>query len=214
MSLDARFFLRQAAALERHRRKGFEAIEDVLHARRLGEEALWKANLIVSKVELSTADLRAWRVSRLGRYWLREDVRHQLVLVHRSRVAGLCTILDNASSGEAHPEIPAGEYCYRIVPLAPGETLTGDISRFGRDLREWSFSPGTKEVLCPHWQHTDHGTVRCALLGVEVLSEDGDAEAKAMAHFGAERMADEVDRSWELADEIKVCPYNRETEDD
>jgi len=107
--------------------------------------------------------------------------------------------------------IPPGNYCYRIVDLKPGEALSQDIELFGRELREFPYAKGKKEVLCPYWQLTEYGMVRCRYLEVETLDEDDpEARSKALAHFGEEQALDEANQSSLLYDEIKVCGVNGE----
>lgn len=120
---------------------------------------------------------------------------------------------------KTHPLIPVGDFCYRVERLAPGEVLSRDLDRYGKDLREYSFSLAhrTKAVLCPYWQVTGHGTVRCEHLNREVLDEERDYALsldKANKHFGADRVHEMVGRSWALADEIKICGVNEDDEDE
>lgn len=118
---------------------------------------------------------------------------------------------------KTHPLIPVGEFCYRIVELAPGEVLSREHDRYGRDLREFPYHRGTKCVLCPYWQRTNHGTVRCEYLGKEVLDDEaedwGQALALATEYFGAGQVDQKVGRSWALADEIKVCGVNEDADE-
>jgi hypothetical protein len=109
--------------------------------------------------------------------------------------------------------IPAGKYCYRLVRIQPGEILSKEVARFGKDLREYSHHTGYKEVLCPYWQRTDYGTVRCNFLDREVIDED-DSKAKALiqARFGVTDASNQFGMSYFLSDEIKVCGQ-REDED-
>jgi hypothetical protein len=117
-----------------------------------------------------------------------------------------------------HPRdaVPAGDYCYRLTPLAEGEVVTTDWTRFGREAREYS-SHGRKFSLCPYWTLTEHGTVRCELLNVEVLSEREHysvALAKATAHFGEFAVDAKVGRSTSLSDEAKICKINLDEPDE
>ena len=57
--------------------------------------------------------------------------------------------------------IPIGEDCFRLELIGPGEQLSHDGERFGKDLRQFSYGGGYKQVLCPYWQKTHYGTVRC-----------------------------------------------------
>jgi hypothetical protein len=109
--------------------------------------------------------------------------------------------------------IPSGGHCYQVVRLQPGETLSDEIDRFGKDLREFSYHPGYKEVLCPYWTRTDYGTVRCEFLNREVLDEVPQARLKVQAHFGVTDAASLFDSDWALPDEIKRCGH-REDEND
>ena len=108
--------------------------------------------------------------------------------------------------------IPAGQFCYRIVPLQPGEVLSTEINRFGKELREYSFAPGYKEVLCPYWQRTDHGTVRCDYLHQEYL-DDTEPCAKQRAKAHDPRLAS-IGPSSYLTDEIKICKVKTEEDAD
>ena len=74
-----------------------------------------------------------------------------------------------------------------MVELREGEVLCLDLERFGKDVREYVYHKGTKEVLCPYWHKTDYGMVRCHYLGVESLMEDEEgAREKAILHYGSE----------------------------
>lgn len=110
--------------------------------------------------------------------------------------------------------IPAGAYCYRVVGLRDGEELPTDFGRFGNDLREAGYHRGRKRVLCPYWQVTDHGTIRCDYLDLEVLDEsDRDARRQVAEHFGTGKAAFRIGTCCLLADEVKVCEINVEDED-
>jgi hypothetical protein len=94
--------------------------------------------------------------------------------------------------------------------------VTTDWTRFGREAREYS-SHRRKFSLCPYWTLTEHGTVRCELLNVEVLSERENyfvALAKATAHFGELEVDAKVDRSSVLSDEVKICKINPDEPDE
>lgn len=107
--------------------------------------------------------------------------------------------------------IPPGNYCYRVVDLKPGEVLSQDIDRFGRELREFSYNKGRKEILCPYWYRTEYGMVQCRYLNVETLDDDDpEAKSKALAHFGGEKAFEEANHPSLLYDEIKICGINEE----
>jgi hypothetical protein len=102
--------------------------------------------------------------------------------------------------------IPPGGYCYRVVRLRPNEILSEDVERFKKNLREYLFTPGWKEVLCPYWLRTDYGMVRCDFLEVESLDEDDpNAMEKALKHFSSEDAFRKANRYSLLYDEIKIC---------
>jgi hypothetical protein len=110
--------------------------------------------------------------------------------------------------------IPKGGFCYRVVRLRPGELLSKEIARFGKDLREYSHHGDWKEVLCPYWHRTDYGMVRCDYLESEGLDEnDRGAMEKAIRHFGSEELLWKAHRYSLLYDEIKVCGV-KEDEDE
>ena len=113
--------------------------------------------------------------------------------------------------------IPPGEHCYRVYPLREGEVLVDDLARFGRDLREFLYRPGFKQVLCPYWQRTDYGTVRCHFTEKEVLDEEMQSYEEALAllapRLGSQQKAREFPRGWALPDEIKICGVNQDEDD-
>ena len=111
--------------------------------------------------------------------------------------------------------IPAGEYCYRVVKIEDGEVLSRDIDRFGKDLREYEYHDGYKCILCPYWNRTDYGTVRCDYLEKEVIDgQDDDAKVKIQTHFGISDASDKFGWSDLLEDEIKICDLNLDDEDE
>jgi hypothetical protein len=117
---------------------------------------------------------------------------------------------------DPHDAVPPGDHCYRLTVIAVAEAVPKDLARFGFELREYS-SRGLKTSLCPHWRLTEHGTVRCELLDVEVLSEReafSVALAKATVHFGELEVDAKVGRSSFLADEIKICEINLDEPED
>jgi len=90
--------------------------------------------------------------------------------------------------------------------LVAGEKLSADIAQFGKDLREFSYRPGYKEVLCPYWRKTDYGMIRCDFLDVQSLDEDDDqSQMKAIEYFGSEQEFDRNNHYSYLYDEIKIC---------
>jgi hypothetical protein len=97
----------------------------------------------------------------------------------------------------ASPEqgIPRGNYCYTWV-MNPEDS-------------------GRRSILpCPHWQWTEHGTVRCLLKGYEEI-DDSETEA-SLALLDAWHAGDEVARRLPLpgwfADMNKICDINTELE--
>lgn len=111
--------------------------------------------------------------------------------------------------------IPPGGFCYRVRKISPGEVLSSDIDRFGKDLREFSFGGGFKEILCPYWRRTDYGMVRCEFLGVEGLDERAGAKIEALAHYGSEAAFSAANQSPDfLSDEIKICDVKDDEDED
>ncbi|MDE0514469.1 MAG: hypothetical protein OXI88_22140 [Gammaproteobacteria bacterium] len=104
--------------------------------------------------------------------------------------------------------IPIGEYCYRLVKKRDGEILIRDGERFGKDIREYDYKGDYKAILCPYWQTTDYGTVRCDFLDKETISDASDACEKIQAHFGISDASEKFSYDWALADEIKICDIN------
>lgn len=102
--------------------------------------------------------------------------------------------------------IPSGGFCYRVVRIAEDDVLGTDVSRLGKELREFRHHGDYKAVLCPYWQRTDYRTVRCTYLDVEVVDEDDpDARQRIVNHFGSAASLERIGRSWSLADELKIC---------
>lgn len=111
--------------------------------------------------------------------------------------------------------IPPGRYCYQVVKVREGEVLCKDISRFGMELRECRFHGDYKRILCPYWQTTEYGTVRCNFLGQEVVDEfDENASEKIAAHFGTADAMERVDWSLELSDELKICGVGEDEDEE
>ncbi len=111
--------------------------------------------------------------------------------------------------------IPPGGYCYRVEALLANEHLDNDIRRYGRDLRIFSYRPGSKSILCPYWWKTAYGTTVCRYLGKETFdaSEDLDME---LVHrfFGNTDPFNLFVQDWALPDEIKICGIHEEEPDD
>lgn len=95
--------------------------------------------------------------------------------------------------------IPAGGFCYRVVPIADGEVLSDDVALYGKDLREFRYGPDRKQIACPYFEFTDYGTVRCIFMEVEVR---GDRDL-INAHFNDVYAADRFPMSHFLVDEIQ-----------
>lgn len=111
--------------------------------------------------------------------------------------------------------IPAGLYCYKVVRLKDGEILSRDIKCFGKDLREYPYRDGWKEVLCPYWYRTEYGMIRCDFLEIESLDEGDDgAKSKAIAHYGSLEDFNKVNVPTDLYDECKKCKVKLEDEEE
>lgn len=107
--------------------------------------------------------------------------------------------------------IPQGDYCYRVVEIQAGEILNGNVLQFGKELREFRYHGNMKEVLCPYFQRTNYGTVRCNFLDKEYVDEDdSDAIEKIIKHLGIPDAKNPFDYSWALSDEIKICGINED----
>lgn len=98
--------------------------------------------------------------------------------------------------------IPAGSFCYSVISSAIGDALSPKAS--GRRKR---YGDQEEMGICPYWIETDHGTVRCDYLGIEVLSFSAGALDAAMQHFGPDA---ELDFDSLLADKIKACNIRSE----
>ena len=101
--------------------------------------------------------------------------------------------------------IPPGDYCYKVVKIRDGEVLSRQIEAFGRELREFSYYGSYKEVLCPYWQRTEYGTVRCNFLDYECIDDADNSHEKLIAHFGTPDAPDWFKFSWALPDEVNIC---------
>ncbi len=109
--------------------------------------------------------------------------------------------------------IPDGPYCYR-VELKEESFANGDVRRYGKELREYSHHGPWKAVLCPYWQRTEHGTIRCQFAGDECLDDqDPEAREKSARHFKALGLDPCLSSSW-LGDECKICGIREEWPED
>lgn len=106
--------------------------------------------------------------------------------------------------------IPRGQYCYQLKRIEEGEVLSTDGYRYGKDLRELRFHGDIKRVLCPYYETTEYGTVKCNFVGLEAR-DDRDV---INAYFNDDEAADRFPLSWDLSDEIKVCGVDDEEYDD
>lgn len=90
--------------------------------------------------------------------------------------------------------IPKGEYC-------DGLRITFGV---------------TTSNLCPYWQKTDYGMIRCNYMGLEDLNEFDIIEAQklAIAHYGSEEAYLNAGYGSALHDEQKICDVNMEWDDD
>lgn len=102
--------------------------------------------------------------------------------------------------------IPPGGFCYRIAKIRNGEVVSKDIAKFGKELREYRYRGNYKEILCPYWQRTEYGTVRCNFLDKEFIDDEDDkAQEKIAEHFAISGANKNYGYSWALSDEIKIC---------
>ncbi len=102
--------------------------------------------------------------------------------------------------------IPPGEDCYWVFPIREGEVLSSDGWRYGKELREFRHLGNSKEVLCPYWERTSYGTVRCNFVDIEVVDDqDDDAKQKIAQRFGTQEAVKGFEYSWELPEQIKIC---------
>jgi hypothetical protein len=110
-------------------------------------------------------------------------------------------------------KIPPGNYCYRVYPLRNGEILSHDLAKFGRSLREYSYNKGFKEMLCPYWQRTNYGTIKCLFTKTECLDTTQDNSLELLVSVIGEKAAHEFPTNWRLEDEIKICGINEDQDD-
>jgi hypothetical protein len=108
--------------------------------------------------------------------------------------------------------IPSGHFCYRTVPSDGNEQLGPSSPLLGRDFREAKWTRYEKMILCPYWEHTDHGTVRCEYLKREELAWQSDEHHLAVAHFGKE-VVSRMETQSDLADMLKECDVRPEGPD-
>lgn len=110
-------------------------------------------------------------------------------------------------------QIPPGNFCYRVYPLRDGEVLSTDIANFGSTLREYSYCIGFKEVLCPYWQRTNYGTIKCLYNNYEILDSDRDGSIEKLSEKIGSEAAKDFPTDWALSDEIKICGINEDVDD-
>jgi hypothetical protein len=103
-----------------------------------------------------------------------------------------------------HPLIiPAGRFCYRVLPTEITYIIKMNSPRLGLDVREaGTGTPGEKFVLCPYWERTDYGTVRCGYQNREVEGIGMGDFTLAMEKLGFEE-SQKLQSMTLLADKIK-----------
>jgi hypothetical protein len=113
--------------------------------------------------------------------------------------------------------IPKGYFCYTVVWYGEGESEVPLTNRFGFEVREARTHERAKRVLCPHWQRTTHGTVRCERMEREAAFDTDYQKnvALAIAHFGSKEAWESIRASpYDLGDEQKICGINVDDDDD
>ncbi len=104
--------------------------------------------------------------------------------------------------------IPSGRYCYRFVKVAPGEVVLPAGAEMGRAQRESEgYNPLVKRVLCPYFERSGYGTVRCLYLGKEVAFDflREQIAPRVAARFGVLDAVDWFEGDSLLWDMVKVC---------
>ena len=110
-------------------------------------------------------------------------------------------------------KIPPGEDCYRLYPIREGEVLSNNSEEYGNNLREFSFLGNYKQVLCPYWEKTDYGTVKCLFLNQEYFDENSENSFSLLSAKIGEELAENFPRDNDLIEEIKICGINNDQED-
>ncbi len=103
--------------------------------------------------------------------------------------------------------IPQGSFCYHVAPTDDRVMIDPTSPRLGFDLREASWVPEKKIVLCPYWVRTDYGTVRCEYLRLEVLAHGYGPSDGATERLG-EAAASKLEHYSDLSDMLKTCKVN------
>ena len=106
--------------------------------------------------------------------------------------------------------IPAGHFCYRVLPSEVTPIIKMDSPRLGRDMREAATrTHGERVVLCPYWERTDYGTVRCGYQNREVAGIGKNDSMLAMDKLGFEESR-KLQSMTLLADMQKECGVRTE----
>jgi hypothetical protein len=86
--------------------------------------------------------------------------------------------------------IPKGEYCYDV--------------------------PTLDRTICPYWQRTDYGMVKCNYMNLQDLDDwrGNDARQEAVAYYGGELEFEKNCYFSYLHDEQKICDVNMDREDE
>ena len=87
----------------------------------------------------------------------------------------------------------------------PGEVLDNDVRRFGMELRQYTFGGNYKSVLCPFWEQTEYGIVRCRHTGIISLDDTAGCLERVIAHYGSYDAFRVLRKSATLYDEEKCC---------
>ncbi len=106
--------------------------------------------------------------------------------------------------------IPKGCYCYQYEPVTGHEDFSQGVHRLGFESREFESKGDTnKGVLCPFWNRTEYGTIRCDYTGYECIDDysgDGAAsEEKIRKRFKVMDAKDYFEYSSLFFDMVKVC---------
>lgn len=75
--------------------------------------------------------------------------------------------------------------------------------------RCYSVNDNGNKIMCPYFETTDYGVVRCSYLNLSsVITDNAELYLKAIKHFGSEEALDDATRSLLLCDMAKECGIN------
>jgi len=115
---------------------------------------------------------------------------------------------------KSHRVVPIGDECFRFDAVLPGDPVTHDargrlldLPTLERTRENVCAGALRKRVMCPYWQPTRHGTVRCELTNHEEWTTSSEY-AVAFEDLDFDGAHELFPAPGSLQKQIKVCGHN------